>query len=65
VKSIYLVHVCSNGRKGSKKGSEIEKAKITAENSVDCIFYAKCVSHHEFVPEKQTENGNFYKERIN
>jgi hypothetical protein len=25
-------------------------------------FYAKSIIHHEFMPEKQTVNGKFYKE---
>jgi hypothetical protein len=28
------------------------------------FFYAKGVIHHEFVPEKETVNGTFYKEVI-
>jgi hypothetical protein len=34
------------------------------ENNVDCIFDAKDIIHGEFVPEKQTVNGKFYKEVI-
>jgi hypothetical protein len=41
------------------KSSESENAKIAGENSVDC--YAKGIIQHEFVPEKQTVNGKFYK----
>jgi hypothetical protein len=26
------------------------------------FFDSKAISHHEFVPEKQTENGKFHKE---
>jgi hypothetical protein len=33
----------------SKKSAESESAKITGENNVDCICYAKSVIHHEFV----------------
>jgi hypothetical protein len=44
--------------------SESENAKIAGKNEVDCIFYAKGIIHHEFVPEKQTVDSEFYKEVV-
>jgi hypothetical protein len=46
------------------KAQESENAKIVGENNVDYIFYAKCIVHNKFMPEKQTVNGKFYKEMI-
>jgi hypothetical protein len=47
-----------------KESSEIENARIAGEDHDDCFFDAKVIIHHEFVPEKQTVNGKFYKEVI-
>jgi histone-lysine N-methyltransferase SETMAR len=44
------------------ESSESGNAKIAGENNFDCIFYAKDIIYREFVPEKQTVNGKFYKE---
>jgi hypothetical protein len=34
------------------ESSESENAKIAGESNVDCIFYAKGIIRHKFVPEK-------------
>jgi hypothetical protein len=64
VKKVYREQVYLNVTNGSKKGSESETAKIRSENNVDCIFDTKGIIHYEFVPEKKTVNGKFYKEAI-
>jgi hypothetical protein len=46
------------------ESSESGNAKITDEIDVDCIFYAKCIIHHKFMPGKRTVNGKFYNEMI-
>jgi hypothetical protein len=39
-------------------------AKIAGENMLIAFFFAKGIIRHEFLPEKQTVNGKFYKEMI-
>lgn len=38
--------------------------KSQVKTRMTAFFYAKGIIHHEFVPEKQTVNGKFYKEVI-
>jgi hypothetical protein len=59
VKNVYREQMCLNGTKGSKKGESHFKTM-----NGKFIFYAKDTIHHEFLPEKQTVNGKFYKEAI-
>jgi hypothetical protein len=40
------------------------RSRYKTMHNADCNFYAKVIIHHEFVPEKQTVNGNFYKKAI-
>jgi hypothetical protein len=49
VKDVPTRQVCLKGIKGSKKGSEREKAKIMGENNVDCVSYANGIIYHECV----------------
>jgi hypothetical protein len=47
-----------------QRSSESANAKIMGENMLNTFFYAKGIVHDEFVPEKQTVKGRFYKELI-
>jgi hypothetical protein len=38
--------------------------KSWVKTLLTAFFYAKGIIHHEFVPQKQTVNGKFYKEVI-
>jgi hypothetical protein len=39
----------------------VRTQKSRVETMLTAIFDAKGIIHHEFVPEKQTINGKFYK----
>jgi hypothetical protein len=47
-----------------KEAQKVRMQKFAGENNVNCIFDAKGIIHHEFVPEEQTVNGRFHKEMI-
>jgi transposase len=40
----------------------MQKSRVKTMSTA--LFYAKVTIHHEFVPEKQTVNGKFYKKEI-
>jgi hypothetical protein len=44
-----------------QRSSERESEKSLVKTMLTAFFYAKGIIHHEFVWEKQTVNGKFYK----
>jgi hypothetical protein len=48
-----------------KEAQKVRMQKSRVKTTLtEFFFYAKGIIHHEFVPEKQTVNCNFYKEAI-
>jgi hypothetical protein len=46
------------------KAQKVIIQKSQVETMLTPIFYVKCIIHHKFVSEKQTVNGELYKEVI-
>jgi hypothetical protein len=46
------------------KAQKVRMQKSQVKTMLTAFFYAKGIIHHEFLPEKHTVNGKFYKEVI-
>jgi CRISPR/Cas system-associated protein Csm6 len=57
-KSVFEWH------KRFKEAQKVRMQKSWVKTMLTAFFNAKGITHHEFVPEKQTVNGKFYKEVI-
>jgi hypothetical protein len=64
VKNVYREQVCLNGIKRSKAAQKVKMQKSRVKIMLTAFFHAKDIIHQEFVPEKQTVKGKFYKEGI-
>jgi hypothetical protein len=64
MKNVYQEQVCLIGIKGSKAAQKVRMQKSQMKAMLTDFLYAKDIIDHEFVPEKQTVNGKFYKEVI-
>jgi hypothetical protein len=61
VRSRNKTSECNFVESKENESSKNENAKIAEENNVGCIFVAKGIIYHEFVPKKQIVNDGFIK----